>query len=908
MEEKSRSEEELRIRGDESMISARINSKNISSFSGTSVLEAARAVGINIPALCSDPRLKPCGACRLCVVEIKGLPHSVASCMTELKPGMEIETHTAELQKARRMNLRMLGRKYPARSFIEFPDKPFHQLARDHGLTADDFEGEQIIDLVDDSHPYIHVDMSQCIDCYRCVRICEEVQGQFVWQIMGRGDETLILPDSGTTLNDSSCVSCGACVDTCPTGALEDKSMLALGAPTSWTKTVCPYCGTGCEMNVGIRKAKLVQIEPVLEAPVGRGHLCVKGRYAFGFVDAADRVTEPMIRRNGKWQKVSWDEAIAFTADQLAKIIEQNGKDSIGVLGSSRATNEDNYLAQKFARVVIGTNNVDCCARVCHAPSAAAMKMMLGTGAATNSFDEIELARTFLICGANPTENHPIVGERIKQAVLRNGAKLILIDPRRIELVKYADIHLQLRPGTNVLLLNAIAHTIIEEELFDRTFIENRVLEFEELRAFIGEYSPESVAERCGIDAQLIRRAARLYATEKPAMCFHGLGLTEHVQGTDGVMCLINLALLTGNIGKRGTGINPLRGQNNVQGAAVMGCDPAVLTGSVPIVDARTHFESVWNAAVPTNKGLNLIEMIDAAHDGKLKALWTIGYDVFLTNPNANETERAMRSLDLIIIQDMFMNETAREFGHVFFPATSSFEKDGTFMNAERRIQRVRKVIDPRGNSKPDWEIIRDLASKMGKGEFFAYHSAEKIWDEVRAVWKAAQGISYERIEQQGLQWPCSSEEDPGTKTLHTDEFGNNKQAALRRIKYKPTAEITTEQFPFLLSTGRSLYQFNAGTMTARTPNSELRPTDLLLMNPEDAKTLVLNDDEPVRLTSRYGEAILPLRLSTKVRESELFATFHTPEIFLNRITSANRDGYVDAPEYKIVAVRVEKA
>jgi formate dehydrogenase major subunit len=889
------------------MINATINGKTATFPEDTTVLKAARAAGNEIPTLCDDPRLKACGACRLCLVEIKGSAHPRVSCMTQVKDGMEIETHTAELAAARKMNLRMLARKYPARAFIEFPDKPFHKLAREHGLVAADFQGEHDPARLDDSHPYIHVDMSQCIDCYRCVRICEEVQGQFVWQIVDRGQSTHIVPDSGTTLRDSSCVSCGACVDTCPTGALEDKSVLALGPATSWTKTVCPYCGTGCEMKVGTQGQKIVQVEPAMEAPVSRGHLCVKGRYAFGFVDAEDRITEPMIRQDGEWRTVSWEQAIRFTADRLAEIVERNGKESVGVLGSARATNEENYLAQKFARVVLGTNNVDCCARVCHTPSAAAMKMMLGTGAATNSFADIEPARTILICGANPTENHPIVGERIKQAVLQNGARLIVIDPRRTELTKYADIHLQLRPGTNIPVLNAMAHAIIEDGVFDRTFVEDRVLEYEEFQTFVSEYSPEAVAEECGVDASLIRQAAKLYAEDKPSMCFHGLGLTEHVQGTEGVMCLINLALVTGNIGKRGTGVNPLRGQNNVQGAAQMGCDPGILTGSVSLEDGRERFEGVWGAAVPTEPGLNTIQMIDAAGEGKLKALWTIGYDIFLTSPNANATARALRSVELVIIQDMFMNETAREFGHVFFPAASSFEKDGTFMNAERRVQRVRKAIEPRGSSRSDWEIICDLARAMGKGEFFDLHSAEEIWDEVRAVWDAAAGITYPRIDREGLQWPCSSEDHPGTEFLHAGGFATSERTALRRIKYRPTPEIVSDEFPFLLTTGRTLYQFNAGTMTARTRNSDLRPTDLLLINPSDAEKLDLRNGDSIHLTSHYGEAILPLLISPNIRPGELFATFHSPDVFLNRITSPHRDRYVQSPEYKLTAVRIEK-
>ena len=528
---------------------------------------------------------------------------------------------------------------------------------------------------------------------------------------------TLIVPDSGTTLGASSCVSCGACVDTCPSGALEDKGKLEHQNPTHWTRTTCPYCGTGCELNVGTNQNQIVSVKPVLNAPVNHGHLCVKGRYAFDFVDSVDRITVPMIRTNDGWRPLSWDEAISLIATRLQQIAKEHGPDSIGVLGSARATNEENYLTQKFARLVIGTNNVDCCARVCHTPTAAAMKLMLGTGAATNAYNDIEKAQTILVCGANATASHPVVGARIKQATLK-GAKLIVIDPRQIELSRYATIHLRLKPGTNIPLLNAMACTIVEERLVDYQFAAERVAEWDEFCEFIKEFTPEKVASICGVEADIIRQAARLYATTKPAICFHGLGVTEHTQGTEGVMCLVNLALLTGNLGKPGTGVNPLRGQNNVQGAAHMGCDPGILAGSVSLNEARALFENVWHAPVPRTPGLNLLEMMDAAEAGKLKALWTIGYEIALTNANFAATERALRSLDFLIVQDMFLNETAR-FGSLFLPATSSFEKDGTFMNAERRVQRVRRAIEPVGESKPDWKIICEVAAAMGKGQFF---------------------------------------------------------------------------------------------------------------------------------------------------------------------------------------------
>jgi formate dehydrogenase major subunit len=888
------------------MIKAIINGQPKEFTAGISVLAALRSVGIEVPTLCHDERLKPIGSCRLCLVQVEGRPRPITACDNQLVDGMVMSTHTAALENERRMLLRMLAQQHPSKGLRDFPAKQFYRYALQYGLTENDFNGEHDPELLDDSHPYIHVDMSQCVTCYRCVRICDEVQGQFVWQVVNRGHDTQIVPDSGTTLRESSCVSCGACVDTCPSGALEDHSILSRGVPTKWTRTTCPYCGTGCEMNVGTTNGRIVSISPALDAPVSRGHLCVKGRYAFDFVYASDRITEPLIREHGEWHKVKWDEAISFTARRLQTVIEEHGADSIGVLGSARATNEENYLTQKFARLVIGTNNVDCCARVCHTPTAAAMKLMLGTGAATNSYDDIEKAQTILVCGSNATENHPIIGARIKQAVLK-GAKLIVIDPREIQLARYATIHLRPRPGTNIPLLNALAQTIIAEQIYDEAFGKERVDELDEFRVFIEQFTPECAEQISGVNAGLIRAAARLYASNKPSICFHGLGVTEHTQGTEGVMCLVNLALLTGNIGRPGTGINPLRGQNNVQGAAQMGCDPGTLAGSVSITDGRERFEKAWKAGVPESHGLNLLEMMDAAGAGKLKALWAIGYDVFLTNANAGATEHALRSLDLVIVQDMFLNETARGFGTVFLPAASSFEKDGTFMNAERRIQRIRSAIDPIVESRSDWDIICAVARAMGTGEFFDYKSAEEIWNEVRTVWPAGSGITYERLEKRGLQWPCADENDPGTEVLHEKSFPVGPKASLRRVRYRPTEETVNDEFPFLLNTGRKLYQFNAGTMTARTPNHELQPTDHLEICREDAERLQVESGQSVRVRSRYGEASMPIRITSTVRPGELFATFHFAEVFLNRVTSPHRDRYVKSPEYKVTAVRIEK-
>ena len=882
-----------------------INGTRVQVRDGDSVLHALRSIGVQLPALCHDERLAPSGACRTCLVQIKGLPKPVAACTTPLTDGMEIESATPELDRARRGIIEMLVRRYPAYAIRLHPDKPFHGEVRRAQVIDSASAAVDSFAWVDRTHPYITVDMTRCIHCYRCVRICAELQGQFVWHVRERGCGTSIEPD-GPTLLESSCVSCGACVDTCPTGALEDKSVSTIAGPSQWTRTTCPYCGVGCELNVGTRDGHIVSLAPVPDAPVSRGHLCVKGRYGFGFVSAGDRVTEPMIRQDGEWRRVSWNEARTVVADRLRTIIQHYGPDSVGILGSARATNEDNYVAQKLARTVFGTHNVDCCARVCHAPSAAGLKRTFGVGLATNSFDDIERARTILVCGANATESHPIVGARIKQAA-RHGARLIVLDPRRIELAGYADCHLALRPGTNIALLNAMAHTIVVEGLVDAAFVDQRVSGLGDFQTFIAAWSPERAAAICGVEAEAIRQAARMYATGAPALSVHGLGLTEHLQGTDGVTALVNLALLTGNVGKPGTGVNPLRGQNNVQGAAHMGCDPAVLPGSIALDKGRAAGEALWGVPLPVTRGLHLLEMMDAALAGRLKALWTIGYDVLLTNPDMTMTRRALRSLELVIVQDMFLTETAREYGTIFLPACSSFEKDGTFMNAERRVQRVRAALRPAGASKPDWQILCEMARSMG-GHGFGFTSAEEIWNEVRALCDGARGMIYARLNDGGLQWPCPGEQHPGTSILHIDTFATGPRAPLYTVEYRETAEVVAPAYPFTLITGRSLYQFNAGTMTGRTLNNELRSSDVLDMSAGDAGSLGLIDGQMVRVTSRHGSAVLPLHINAAVAPGQLFATFQTPEIRLNAVTGPYRDTAVGTPEYKVTAVNVEAA
>ena len=877
---------------------------------GLTINQALGRIGLEVPTLCHDERLKPYGSCRLCSVEVKGMGALATACNTQIRDGMEVLTHSPAVEGVRRTLLGLLAADYPAEAVAQFPEKEFHQYLRAYGVKAGGTSSAPRPGapyMRDATHPYINVDMSQCVTCYRCVRICEEVQGQFVWKAWNRGGETRIGPVQGRTLLDGGCVSCGACVDTCPSGALEDITVLARGVPTAWTKTICSYCGTGCELDVGTLDGKITSIRPSMEGPSNHGHTCVKGRYAFDYVYAPERVTSPMIHRNGDWEKVGWDEVISFIAGKLRDAVERHGPDSVGILSSARGTNEENYVAQKFARVVLGTNNIDCCARVCHSPTAAAMKMTLGTGAATNSLDDIALARTILVCGANPTEGHPVTGARIKQAALR-GANLIVVDPREIELTRYATIHLQLKAGTNVIVFNAMGATIVEEGLFDPAFLKERITEFDEYRAFIRDFAPEKVADICGIPAARIREAARLYASSGPSLSVHGLGMTEHIQGTEGIMALVNLALLTGNIGKPGTGINPLRGQNNVQGAPHMGCEPKLMAGYVPIEKVRGQFEAAWHSALPTNPGLNMIEMLESALAGKMKILWAIGYDIVMTNPNTHETRRAMDKLDLVIVQDLFMNAAAREFGDVFLPAAASFEKDGTFMNGERRIQRVRGAVAPRGEARNDWEPLCDVARALGKGQGFSYGSAQEIWDEVRSLWPEGAGISYARLDKVGgLQWPCTDENDPGVPIMHAQSFTHGKTTQLRRIEFVPPPELRSAEFPFILITGRNLYQYNAATQTSRTPNDLLHATDTLQISPDDARRLGIADGEHVRLRSRQGEAELPARVSDGIKPGEVYTTFHSTRVFLNQITTSHRDRYTKTPEYKVTAVTVEK-
>jgi len=884
----------------ETLVRVRMNGREVQAPEGTTLLALCQREAIPVPTLCSDPRLKAASTCRLCEVEVLGEPRPLCACATEVREGMEVLTHTPDLEAFRRTMLERYASHVPAGDPARLEGKPFRALLDAYGVEP---AGERRPDLRLPHHPYLDVDLSWCVACGRCVRICQEVQGQDIWTFAGRGTDVRPVPQMAAGLLESGCVSCGACADACPTGAIEDVARRIHGLPERWVRTTCPYCGTGCELEVGVKGGRITEVRPALDAPVSHGHLCVKGRYGFGFTDAPDRITAPMIRQEGRWVEVSWDAALDAAASALRRA---EGK--AGVLASSRVTNEENYLAQKFARLALHTHNVDCCARVCHAPSAAGLGQIFGTGAATNSFGDVELAGLIMVVGANPTENHPIVGARIRQRA-RAGTPLIVIDPRRTELAALAEIHLAPHPGTNMPLLLAMAGVILDERLVDTAFLEARTEGLDAFAVSVRDWPLERAARICGVREEDLRAAAVRYATVKPAMCLHGLGVTEHIQGTDGVAALASLALLTGNVGQPGSGVNPLRGQNNVQGSAQMGCEPSRLTGYQKLADARATHESVWAAGLPTEPGLTALEMVDAAGEGRLKALVVIGYDPLMSHPDAETTAEDLNGLDDLIVVDLFMTETARAFGTVFLPAASPFEKEGTFMNGERRVQRVRRVLGPKGSSRTDLEILCGLAERLGEGAHFRFADAASVWDEARRTWPAIAGISHGRLDREGgIQWPCPSEEHPGTSVLHQDGFPGGRRAAFRPLTWIPSREAVSEEFPFLLNTGRGLFHFNAATMTGRSRNRELHPDDRLDLHPLDAAALEVEEADAVQVRSHHGTFTLRAHLTEQVRPGEPFATFQAVEAYVNRATGPGRDGSTGTPEYKVTAVSLRKA
>lgn len=866
-----------------------------------------------VPTLCDAPNLDPYGACRVCSVDVAlksdGPVKAQASCHTPVMEGSYIFPSTPRITKLRKNIVELVLTDHPldcltceVNNNCELQTVAAKVGIRDVRYPA----GKNHLDKKKDlSHPYMTSDFSKCINCARCVRACDEVQGQFVLSMAGRGFDSHIIKGMNTTFNESDCVSCGACAQACPTSAISDVFESKSVVPQEKVRTVCTYCGVGCNLDVAVADNKVKSIQAPFDADVNEGHTCLKGRYAFSFYDHPDRLREPMIKKNGKFEEVSWDEAYDFIASRFTEIKKTYGPDYIAGISSARCTNEENYLMQKFMRVVIGTNNIDSCARVCHSPTAIGMQRTFGTGAATNSIIDLQYTDCMMVIGANPTASHPVTGAKMKQVAMK-GKTLIVIDPRKTELTKYAQFHLQLRPGTNAAVLNMMLYYIIKEGLEDKAFIESRTEGYEEFKKEILALNIPELEKVSGVDRNLVRDAAVAYASAKNAMSFHGLGVTEHSQGTFTVMLIADLAMITGNIGRRGVGVNPLRGQNNVQGAADMGCQPYQGAGYLDLKDPEviSKYELFYKSPFPKEIGYKIPEMYDASLNDRLKAVWIIGEDLVQTDPNTHHVKKALEKLDLLIVQELFMSETAK-MAHVILPGASFLEKSGTFTNGERRIQRVNKVVDPVGNTKSDGQIIVDLMNKMGYPEP-DYDPAVQL-KEISGIVPFFKGVKWEELGINGKQWPVL-EDGSDTEILHLDTFKRGKGKFIHNA-FKETAEIVDhgKEFPYIITTVRELEHYNSGVMTRRTRNSRILKEDVLLINPEDARKNSIGDGELVTVESARGEIVIKAKISDEMKSGVMSTTFHFPEIMMNVITSSISDSEAKCPEYKVVACRIRK-
>ncbi|UYF99676.1 formate dehydrogenase subunit alpha [Halomonas sp. GD1P12] len=900
-------------------VSVEIDGITLSVPEGTSVLRAAALADISIPKLCATDSLEAFGSCRLCAVEIEGRRGLPASCTTPVVQGMKVTTQNERLAKLRRgvMELYISDHPLDCLTCSANGDCELQDMAGSVGLreVRYGFEGENHLDKPKDtSNPYFTFDPSKCIVCSRCVRACDEVQGTFALTIDGRGFDSKVSAGQDEAFMDSDCVSCGACVQACPTATLMDNSVIDHGVPDRSVVTTCAYCGVGCSFEAQMKGDKLVRMVPYKGGDANHGHSCVKGRFAFGYASHPDRLTTPMIRDSidQPWREASWEEAISFAAKRLKAIQAEHGRESIGGITSSRCTNEETYLVQKLIRAAFGNNNTDTCARVCHSPTGYGLKTTLGESAGTQTFDSVMQSDAIIVIGANPTDAHPVFGSMMRKR-LRQGAKLIVADPRRIDLLKTPHLkeaqHLPLRPGTNVALVNALAHVVITEGLEDKDFVAKRcdTDAYQSWRAFISEerHSPEVSEPITGVPADAVRQAARTYATVPNGAIYYGLGVTEHSQGSTMVMGIANLALATGNIGREGVGVNPLRGQNNVQGSCDMGSFPHELPGYQHVADpnARGRFEAKWGVQLDDEPGLRIPNMFDAAIEGTFKALYVQGEDIAQSDPNTQHVEAALRSLDCLIVQDIFLNETAK-FAHVLLPGSSFLEKDGTFTNAERRINRVRKVTPPVAG-KQDWEVTQDLANALGYPMNYAHPS--EIMDEIAALAPSFAGVSYEKLEQYGsLQWPCNDENPQGMPTMHALNFpiGLGRFAI---TEYVATEERANRRFPLLLTTGRILSQYNVGAQTRRTHNQHWHNEDVLELHPSDAELRGVSDGDWLGITSRSGQTVLRARISERMQPGVVYTTFHHPGSGANVITTDNSDWATNCPEYKVTAVQVEK-
>ncbi len=912
-------------RKSEKEITLSIDGIEVTVPAGTSVMRAAQECGSSIPKLCATDSLEPFGSCRLCLVEIEGRRGYPASCTTIAEAGMQVRTQTPKLADIRRGVMELYISDHPldcltcsANGNCELQDMTGVVGLREvrYGM-----KGKNHFDLLsaltkekDESNPYFSYDPSKCIVCNRCVRACEETQGTFALTISGRGFESRVSPGESQPFMESECVSCGACVQACPTATLMEKGVIEHGQAEKKVTTTCAYCGVGCSFDAEVKGTTVVRMVPSKDGGANHGHSCVKGRFAFGYATHADRITTPMIRKSieDAWQPVSWDEAINYAASEFKRIQAKHGRESVGGITSSRCTNEETYLVQKLVRAAFGNNNVDTCARVCHSPTGYGLKQTLGESAGTQTFDSVMKADVIMVMGANPTDGHPVFGSQMKRR-LREGAKLIVVDPRSIDLVRSphirAEQHLKLKPGSNVALITSMAHVVVTEGLVKEDFVRERCEwhSFEQWRDFVArpENSPEAMEQHTGVPAADVRAAARLFATGGNAAIYYGLGVTEHSQGSTTVIGIANLAMATGNIGREGVGVNPLRGQNNVQGSCDMGSFPHELPGYRHVSDAATRalFKDAWGVEPQPEPGLRIPNMFEAAMDGTFLGLYCEGEDIVQSDPNTQHVEAALRAMECVVVQDLFLNETAK-FAHVFLPGSSFLEKDGTFTNAERRISRVRKVMPPLAG-KEDWEVTCMLSNALGYP--MDYRHPSEIMDEIARLTPTFHGVSYERLDELGsIQWPCNEQAPEGTPIMHIDQFVRGK-GRFMLTEYVPTEERASKRFPLILTTGRILSQYNVGAQTRRTANSMWHDEDRLEIHPADAETRGINEGDWVGITSRAGETVLRARVSERMQPGVVYTTFHFPESGANVITTDNSDWATNCPEYKVTAVEVTR-
>ena len=887
-----------------------INGRPVIAESDDTIYMAARKAGISIPSLCVSHQLAPFGSCRLCICEIDGQSGTPASCTTPVRPDMVVRTESDRLRRHRHNIVELYVSEQPEGSVTSGPLRDLALACGVNRVRYSDGTHSTRAAVRDDSNPFFTFDNAACISCARCVRACDEIQGTFALTMFGRGFSARPAAGAGSFMDEASafassnCVSCGACVKECPTGALTEKTVLEQGAPARMVRTTCAYCGVGCAFDAGVRDGRVVRMTPADDGPSNHGHACMKGRFGWTYNDAPDRLRVPLLRRGNDWEEISWESALDRVAQEFTRIKEAHGQDALATISSSRGTNEENYLFAKFMRCVIGTNHIDNCARVCHSATVTGMMDTLGASAATNSIQDLDLAQLIMVVGANPTESHPVVGARIKQAH-RRGVPLIVIDPRRTELARLADLHLQLRPGTNVALLNAMGHVLVKEGLLDQAFIAARAEGIEDWIKTVSDCTPEAAEVITGVQAHLICQAARRYGSSRAALCVHGLGVTEHRWGSHGVIALCNLALATGNIGKPGTGINPLRGQNNVQGASDMGCLPTYFSGYQSLDDPKlaSLHQAITGRPLPTKRGMKTPDMWDAAIAGRLKGLWIIGYDVAQTDPNLKKVHDALKRVEFLVVQDLFLNETTK-FAHLVLPGASFLEKDGTFTNLERRIQRIRKAVEPPHGILPDWRVVCEVSTRMGYP--MPYRHPSEIMDEIAKLTPMFAGVTYDRLDQHaGLQWPVPTVVHEGTALMHQETFPKGK-AHFVAVEYLPPGETPTADYPFVLITGRVLQHYNCGAQTRRTEILELVDTDVLEMHPADMEGLHLCDGEIIRVVSARGEALLPAVGSERVLPGHLFTSFHFPASAVNALLSSSADESSKCPEYKVSAVRVE--